>query len=468
MDFQKFADGFHTLTYIVSVEKTETGYGEIRIVAGNAAFAESVLHPKEYCVPRVMKNAFTPNCLYTDFMERSTNFEDLCFRAAVQKESIHTFIHPANSQTWLNIIAMPVAAEDGSLCYCTYTLQPTAVSGINMLSAGFVETSADILKTCIKLHDTADFKMTMKEVIKDIRVICDAAVCTLMLVDTTSGTCSVLATDIKPGSILKRVTQFVNFYDIAMSWVKTIGDSNCLIIQNEQDMQYISEVNNPWYLTLEEAGVDSVVLFPLRYNNELLGFIWATNFDTRYTMRIKETLELTTFFISSEVAGYQMLQKLRHISFTDLLTGVRNRNAMNSRVSNIIAGDEELHAPFGIIFADLNGLKLVNDNGGHSAGDLLLKKAAVLLQEVCSGDEIYRAGGDEFMIIVSGCKETEFQKKAERLSRESQDPENVCFAVGVHWAETDTDIRDAMRLADENMYHNKKMYYFQHPERKHR
>lgn len=53
--------------------------------------------------------------------------------------------------------------------------------------------------------------------------------------------------------------------------------------------------------------------------------------------------------------------------------------------------------PYGIIFADLNGLKICNDTKGHKAGDELLKKAAALLKEIFNEDEIYRSGGDEAM-----------------------------------------------------------------------
>ena len=53
-----------------------------------------------------------------------------------------------------------------------------------------------------------------------------------------------------------------------------------------------------------------------------------------------------------------------------------------------------------MVFADLNGLKRINDCDGHQAGDLLLKNASMALQNAFIGDEIYRAGGDEFLIRI--------------------------------------------------------------------
>jgi diguanylate cyclase (GGDEF)-like protein len=472
MNFQKLADSYHSLTCIVSVEKTENeGFGDIRIIAGNSKFTELMEHPT-YSVqgssPADAPRKFVPGGLYDKYIPKNPNFEDLCFRAAVNKEPIHTYVHPNKLDTWFNVFTMPINYEEGSLCYCTYTMEPCKVSDIDLASPYSVKTLEDVVKTCIKLHDANDFKQTMDEVIKDIRIICGAEVCTLMLVDQSSGTCEVLSTSLRKGSTIKRVTQFVNFYDIANSWLDTIGESDCIIIKDEKDMKYISEINNMWYLTLDEAGVDSVVLFPLIYNKEVLGFIWATNFDTRNTMRIKETLELTTFFLSSEIASYKLLKRLEFLSYTDMLTGIRNRNAMNNKISSIVAGETELASPYGIIFADLNGLKKENDTKGHSAGDILLKKAAILLQEQAGGDDIYRAGGDEFMIIVQGCSEDDFRRIVERIKDNSSDPDSVCFAVGCCFDAEGGDIRDAMRRADENMYKDKAVYYSTYPERKHR
>lgn len=467
MDFQMIVDSFHEASCILSVQKTPDGnYGEIRFVAVNDLYRYPMEHP---AIPGLIGqeyNPFVPNSLYEKYVPKDIGFEDICYRSAVKKESLHSYVHLNNMDMWFDIFAIPLECDEGNLCYCVYTTRNCKLEEIDLSTVNHSGTLEDVLKTCIRLHDTNDFEQTMKEVISDIRVLCDAAVCTIMLMDTSSGTCAVLATNIRKGCTIKRVTQFVNFYDIAQSWLTTIGERDCLIIRDEKDMEYISKVNNPWYLTLVEAGVDSVVMFPLRYNGEVLGFIWATNYDINNTIRIKEKLELSTYFISSEVANYRMMKRLEHISYTDLLTGVMNRNAMNNKVSDFISAPDEDIKPFGIVFADLNGLKLVNDNNGHSAGDLLLKKAAILLQEVFTGDDIFRAGGDEFMIITLGNSREEFEKKVAALRERASDPDNVCFAIGSFYDAEGKDIRNAMHQADENMYKDKQEYYAMYPDRK--
>lgn len=466
MDLQKLADSFDATTLVVSVGKNPDGsYGDIRIAAANQKYIDII---EQLNTNSGNKNgsSFVPGELYDRYFPKDMSFEDVCWRSAVNKLPIHTYFHINSPEMWFNAFVMPLNYEEDGVCYCSFTTTLTDLADIDLKSSHSTSTSEDVLRTCIKLHETKDFKKTMDEVIHDIRIICGAEVCTIMLVEFGTGTCSVLATSIMQGSKLKRVTQFVNFYDIALSWLDTIGDSDCLIIKNEKDMKYISEVNNPWYLTLEEAGVDSVVMFPLRYNEEVLGFIWATNFDTRNTMRIKETLELTTFFLSSQIASYKMLQRLEHLSYTDILTGVKNRNAMNNRVMDIVSGDLFLNVPFGVVFADLNGLKTVNDLHGHNAGDILLKKAAIILEEVFDSGEVYRAGGDEFMMIIEGCTKEDFEKKVSELKRSILDSEEVSFAVGSCYIDSGCDIRKAMRLADEDMYRDKERYYSENPDKK--
>ena len=171
-----------------------------------------------------------------------------------------------------------------------------------------------------------------------------------------------------------------------------------------EEMDHVSRINNPWYLTLVEAGVKSVVLFPLRQGNELLGFIWAVNFDTEKTMHIKETLELTTFFLSSHIARYKVIKRLERLSYIDTLTGLPNRLACTEYITDLIKRKEK----FAAVSLDLNNFKSVNDTLGFDAGNKVLVKVTerwkAAADKDLSGAEKYltRFGGDEFFLVLSG------------------------------------------------------------------
>jgi diguanylate cyclase (GGDEF)-like protein len=143
-----------------------------------------------------------------------------------------------------------------------------------------------------------------------------------------------------------------------------------------------------------------------------------------------------------------------------------NRNEMNNYVDKLSLDSNKAGISVGVIFADLNGLKRVNDDYGHSSGDTLLKNAAKALEEVFDADEIFRAGGDEFTIIALGITEEELGKRAEAIREASKKYEHVCFAIGQCYDDDKSNVRHALRIADERMYEDKRKFYEQHPELK--
>ena len=470
MDFQKFVDGFETMTSVISVENLEDGkYGEIRIVAGNKAYIDSIENMPD--MPQALSKKFIPNSLYQDYFPQDPNFEYFLYSSAVLKKPQHSYVHPDRFDFWFNLFSLPLNADDGKLCYCTYTQEITREIESEKMSNVSHDTAAEVLSTCIKLRGASDFKTTMHEVIKDIRNICGAAYCAILNMDGMSSKCSLLCEDVDEEF---RKTSYKedwftdDFYSIALSWDEVIDGSNCIIIKDRNDMEFLKAKNPAWYESLISANVESLVLFPLKAGYELLGYIWATNFDTAKTMHIKETLELTTFFLASEISSYQMFDRFRILSTVDLLTGVLNRNEMNNRVMQLSLDDREGRKNIGIVFADLNGLKRMNDDHGHSAGDKLIRDAAKILKEVFSGGEIYRAGGDEFMVLLRDTTITELEDYEKQIKAKAAETDNVSFAVGLCLEEDSQSIYEAMKTADVNMYEDKKQYYEKNPELKRR
>ena len=85
----------------------------------------------------------------------------------------------------------------------------------------------------------------------------------------------------------------------------------------------------------------------------------------------------------------------------DSLTGLLNRRALEHALQEHLAAEEA--GPIAILFLDLDRFKIVNDSGGHSVGDQLLVGVATRLSSVVpAGAEVFRIGGDEFVILLSG------------------------------------------------------------------
>ncbi|MGB9804069.1 MAG: HD domain-containing phosphohydrolase [Desulfofundulus sp.] len=167
-----------------------------------------------------------------------------------------------------------------------------------------------------------------------------------------------------------------------------------------------------------------------------------------------------TFCMIIDITGRkQVEEELRRLSIFDSLTGLYNRNHFEQRIRQL---DEEGVRPVSVIVCDVDGLKPVNDCLGHKHGDELLQKVAALIREVFPGEEAFRVGGDEFVVILPA-RDREAAQKACSSLIETQEkfnrghsiiPLNISAGVGV----TETPRRsvyDAYRQADDEMYRDK-------------
>lgn len=463
MDFEKMINNYKTKTCVISVEKfPDDSYGNIRIVAGNKSHCDEIQN--------FHHRPFIPNSPYEEYFPQNLNFEDFCYRSALLGQPLHTYISLYEIGLWLNLFMLPLESDKENIGYCLYSYDVTPQPDSEAMSELSYESSSAVLKTCIKLRGTDDFQASVDEVIADIRDICDANRCCILLFDKENSSCSILCESIKPNSSIYSAHDLISeeFYEITCTWEDTLAGSTSLILKDENDMKILKERNPVWLEHLQRSNVKSIVLIPLNFNGEVLGYIWATNFETENSLHIKETLELSAFFLASEIANFQLLQRLETLSSIDLLTGIKNRNIMNNRVDRIISGQDSITEPYAIIFADLNGLKRVNDLEGHDSGDNMLKAAASMLQGVFYDCEVYRAGGDEFMIIATDITQEELDKRINLLRTQSESSKNVRFAIGTSYGDKDHDILTAMRTADAKMYQDKNEYYLAHPKLKYR
>ena len=107
---------------------------------------------------------------------------------------------------------------------------------------------------------------------------------------------------------------------------------------------------------------------------------------------------------------------LRQEAQRDHLTGIPNRSHLESRLAKEFDEAISRSQRLGVIFADVDRFKSVNDTYGHSAGDSVLQSVSqILLNGLRKRDFIGRFGGEEFVILLPGAGETELQIVAERL-----------------------------------------------------
>ena len=95
MDFQRVVDAFCTPASIISVEKAKDGgFGAIRYIVGNKKYTDMIDIRLKSGNTRLPE--FTSGALYTDYFPQNRSFEDVCYRAAIKKEEVHTYSHIGN------------------------------------------------------------------------------------------------------------------------------------------------------------------------------------------------------------------------------------------------------------------------------------------------------------------------------------------------------------------------------------
>jgi len=459
---------------ILSVEKKPDGScGDIRFYAINEVFKKSYydMFAETEGQGAVDYDSFQETIegqLYTAHLPKEPNFEDICFRAAWKNEYINTYVDTTRMYGyWTQDILLPIhgESENPNIAYCQfmYTLNKEMDSG------QFASVSPDIasfvIKSCLELRNENDFETSMAAVTADIREYTQSYAASIVTIDRDFRSYEIISESVRNDEIVVKEVFKDTPYEIIETWANLCRDTNSIIIKNDADMDSLSERAPEWVAHMRENDVKSLVLVPFVHQGDIIGFLYITNFDTQHLMRVKETVELVSFFLASEIANHLFLQRLEYLSNVDMLTGVFNRNCMNVNVDEMALKLEFNPKPFNVAFFDLNGLKSVNDNGGHDQGDKLLVYAAQMLKDIFKDDKIYRAGGDEFVAISFDSKNN-FAKKIEELKEKASDPDWLYFAIGWYHDEYDGKLRLAMRYADEEMYKDKDKFYEKYPEKR--
>lgn len=157
-------------------------------------------------------------------------------------------------------------------------------------------------------------------------------------------------------------------------------------------------------------------------------------------------------------------EELRHLSVTDQLTGLHNRNAFEQELARIALRQD---VAFGVLFCDLDGLKFVNDTLGHSVGDQVLRLAAAVIHRHSGKKHLAaRVGGDEFAIVVSDAEEDYMSALAVSLRQEVALATNlpdipVPVSMSVGYAVSGPgqhSVSAVLKAADDNMYREKLMH----------
>ena len=194
-------------------------------------------------------------------------------------------------------------------------------------------------------------------------------------------------------------------------------------------------------------------MVPLYLDGKVIGFYGIDNPPRHKLEYATNMLRTMGYFIVSTLKRRNLMNELQDMRFTDQLTGLGNRRAMEEYLS-----DMSLSGGVGVVFCDITGLKMLNDSEGHSAGDKLICGCGDCLRSAFGEYGLFRIGGDELLVLCSGISEQLLNERMSLLRRSLSD-RGITLASGAVWRESAEDINALIKEAERLMYAEKSEYY---------
>ena len=247
-----------------------------------------------------------------------------------------------------------------------------------------------------------------------------------------------------------------------------IYDANLSPYLRERASGDISDpINNKFWQKIK--GGYPLIFNAIDYMNTPLGFVCYDYMDYDIT-KYSRTANVTNT-ISMGIGGYvnmtyqrDLADKVDKMYRLDYLTGLYNRIGFSTVYDELRNRKDMLGKQITVIMSDLDGLKYINDNFGHAEGDNAIVTAARALKNACPEKAIcVRFGGDElFAVIIGDCDIDSIIKKIDKIlseyNKQSEKEYSVIASCGSNTSvfDKDFDIKNALKIADEQMYNIKK------------
>ena len=239
-------------------------------------------------------------------------------------------------------------------------------------------------------------------------------------------------------------------------WLPFFEKNDCIMID---DVEQLQKTNPAAYATLHAQEITSLIAAPIFLDNKLAGYIGIDNYDSEKIKNSSYLLLSMSIFLSYAIRHRNHVDMLHRLSYHDLLTNALNRNAFMDVLSQFRPGQ---YASAGIIYIDINGMKEINDFYGHHQGDKILITTVAKVFNLFKPDELFRIGGDEFVIITYDLTETDFYEKFNLLRNIFCEKTNLPFSIatGSCWVKSPSDLNSLLQQADSAMYTDKKKFYY--------
>lgn len=183
-----------------------------------------------------------------------------------------------------------------------------------------------------------------------------------------------------------------------------------------------------------------------------------------YTMSIIIFAVLAFYTLTVVIFLLRTNNKIYRMSITDQNTGALNRSAYEAFLQK---SKEKVFPLVACVYLDVNGLHELNNSRGHAAGDIMLQTVVEAMRKQWSHSDIYRIGGDEFVVFLENVGGEECRDGIRQLA-EALMKQGYSISAGISVRQNEKGLNQVVRDADEDMLKNKASYYAEKNERRQR
>lgn len=372
----------------------------------------------------------------------------LMYEAAYDNKSGRGVFYSETMDKWFNIVANQAAVKGR----CAIILEDVTKEHLSTEKKDMEVNTDDVIINCTKLlHSGHPHEIALDELLKLIGDALNAD--RVYIVEKIKNDVFSETFEWCRDNVPHVSDRFVNLdKNNMMSWESEYPGAFCLIVD---DIELIKYNHQRLYNFLKELEVKSIIEFPILDDGETIGYFGAVNYHRLKNIDSRQLMETVSYFIASEFSRRKLLSELEHKSIYDGLCGIKNRSAMEMTTKKI----KRRNYSVGVLYADANGLKVVNDTLGHEAGDALLKGISEIMSRHFDPDDIYRVGGDEFVVILPRVSKEDFIDSCKKLREDFAATQGISVANGWDWGASSTCVDDIMKTADRLMYEDKANYY---------
>lgn len=380
---------------------------------------------------------------------------DYCLRAVKEKKAFHSRLYEPHISHWLDFTVAPVNRAG-----CVSFVFAAVDREQELLDIRKREnlTAQTILRMSEILSSGENYQDSINQVLQELSNVIHPDRLYVLETDriTASNTFEWCAPGVTPEI---ETLQNLDYQDYLQGWEQFAAAHTSVVFS---DIAVLKEKDPLNYENLKRQGIRRLMAVPFYQNDELIGYLGADNYEENDKINTQRLLETVSFFIGSRIINHRLIENLKKMSRYDMLTRVHNRNAMIEDVKDMKAGSGSI----GVVYADINSLKKLNDEQGHHAGDRAICFVARILSETYGEDSVYREGGDEFVALLKDITREEFDRKSRRLRRLLHQKNMYHIAIGTAWDEDVRTLEKTIRRADRFMYMHKADYYIHHDRRR--